>query len=502
MKTFEFSNEVITKVLEKLEEAEEFIKIAVFQIHLESLFGLLEVKLNQGINVDILTLPYDSINDSVSADVVRRLENLINLGANIYFCKWNVGDPERTSTAIGRWYSFHGKFIVTDKSAIALSANFTRINELDAAVIIDSEQTMIDQFNYRFDELVDLFITENEGFEGIIKSKIIETGIENIEEVFELPPVIETTTHQNTWIKHYPSSLCPEDIELEEKLYIAPFNIKGRKIYEKIINEAEEFIYLSAESFTDVEFGLFLRQIKIGKSIEIRLLTGFTSMDFSDRIQKMYRELIADEIELFTIEDDLHAKLLITDKHLLIGSINLNKMNLGFNKTQLFWRENTETFFITSERNLIQAAKQNFETQINNSISMETKLAEKIQKEVSNILHKSFNVRVRKEVKVLFSKFVLMKEIEVKKDANKLARITKKLMNYFNVRIANKDTFVMAIILFYLQDRKHTLHEIDNKISRLDNIENLDTLIKRLTDSEFIEIEEDFYKINIETLFE
>lgn len=314
--------------------------------------------------------------------------------------------------------------------------------------------------------------------------------------------MIETTTHQNTWIKHYPSSLCPEDIELEEKLYIAPFNIKGRKIYEKIINEAEEFIYLSAESFTDVEFGLFLRQIKIGKSIEIRLLTGFTSMDFSDRIQKMYRELIADEIELFTIEDDLHAKLLITDKHLLIGSINLNKMNLGFNKTQLFWRENTETFFITSERNLIQAAKQNFETQINSSISMETKLAEKIQKEVSNILRKSFNVRVRKEVKVLFSKFVLMKEIEVKKDANKLARITKKLMNYFNVRIANKDTFVMAIILFYLQDRKHTLHEIDNKISRLDNIENLDTLIKRLTDSEFIEIEKDFYKINIETLFE
>lgn len=259
---------------------------------------------------------------------------------------------------------------------------------------------------------------------------------------------------------------------------------------------------MSAESFTDVEFGLFLRQIKIEKSIEIRLLTGFTSMDFSDRIQKMYRELIADEIELFTIEDDLHAKLLVTDKHLLIGSINLNKMNLGFNKTQRFWRENTETFFLTSELNLIQAAKQNFESQINNSINMETKLAEKIQKEVSNILNKSFNVRVRKEVKVLFSKFVLMKEIEVKKDANKLAKITKKLMNHYNVRIANKDTFVMAIILFYLQDRKHTFLEIENKINRLDTVENLNDLIERLTNSEFIELEEDFYKINIETLFE
>ncbi|MBU1679771.1 MAG: hypothetical protein KKD86_13135 [Bacteroidetes bacterium] len=225
-------------------------------------------------------------------------------------------------------------------------------------------------------------------------------------------------------------------------------------------------------------------------------------MDFSDRIQKMFRELIADEIRLFTIEDDLHAKLIVTDKHLLIGSINLNKMNLGFNKTQLYWRENTETFFVTCDQNLIQVAKQKYETQITNSISMETKLAEKIQKEVSNILNKSFNVKAKKEVKELFSKFVLMKEIGVKKDANKLARIIKKLMNHYNLRIANKDTFVMAVILFYLQDRKHTLSEISNKINRLDTVTNLNTLIERLTDSEFIEIEEDFYKINIDTLFE
>ncbi|HDP68580.1 MAG TPA: hypothetical protein ENN20_08795 [Candidatus Marinimicrobia bacterium] len=151
LKTFKFGNEVVTRVLEKLEDSEDFIKIAVFQIHLDRLFNLLERKLNQGITVEILPLPYDSINDSVSVEVIRRFEKLLNVGANIHFCKWNVGDPERISTAIGRWYSFHGKFIVTDKSAIALSANITRINELDAAIIIDNEQTMIDQFKNRFD---------------------------------------------------------------------------------------------------------------------------------------------------------------------------------------------------------------------------------------------------------------------------------------------------------------------------------------------------------------
>lgn len=502
MKTFEFSTEVVTKVLEELDKSEVFIKIAVFQIHLDDLFDLLERKLNDGIDVDILTLPYDSINDSVSADVIARFENISNLGATIHFCKWNVGDPERTSTAIGRWYSFHGKFIVTDKSAIALSANFTRDNELDAIIIIENEQLFIEQFNERFNELVNLFVTENEGFEGVIRNNIINSGLDNIEEVFELPDVIQTTTHQKTWIKHYPSTLCPDDIELEEKLYIAPFSVRGRSIYEKILSDAEEFIFISAESFTDVNFGMFMRQLKIEKNVDICLLTGFTSMDFTDRIQKMFRELIADEIKLFTIENDLHAKLIVTDKHLLIGSINLNKMNLGFNKTQRYWRENTETFFITSDQNLIQEAKHKFEDQISNSINMVTKLAEKIQKEVSNILNKSFNVRVKKEVKELFSKFILMKEIEVKKDANKLASITKKLMLQYNLRLANKDIFIMAVILFLLQDRKHTLSEIDNKIKKLEAISNLDTLIERLTDSKFIEVDEDFYKIKIATLFE
>jgi len=501
LKTFEFSNNVVTKVLEELKKAEEFIKIAVFQIHLESLFDLLEQKLNQGLEIDIFTLPYDSINKSVSEGVITRLERLSNLGANLHFCKWNVGDPERTSTAIGRWYSYHGKFIVTDKSAIVLSANFTRSIELDATIIIKEEQPFIDNFIERFNELLNLFVNEQNGYDGEIRRKIINSGLSNIESVFELPNVIETTTHQNNWIKHYPATLCPNDIEIEEKLFFAPFSVKGRNIYEKILNEAEEYIFISAESFTDEDFGLFLRQLKIKKQINICLLTGFTSMDFANRIQKMYRELIADEIQLYTIEDDLHAKLLITDKHFLIGSINLNKMNLGFNKTKNYWRENTETFFITIDDALIAEAKAKFENRINNSIKMEVKLAEKNQKEVSNILNKSFKIRAKKEVKELFSKFILIKEIEVKKDANKLAKIIKNLMQHYDIKIANKDTFIMAVILFYLQDRKHTFSEIENKLNKLDTITNLNALIEKMINSEFIEIEEDFYKIKIETLF-
>ncbi len=501
MKAFELGTNVIDKVLEELEKAEQFIKIAVFQIHLDNLFDLLERKVKQGLKIEIFTLPYDSINSPIREPIKERLEKLSSQGINLHFCKWNVGDPERTSTAIGRWYSFHGKFIVTDKSAIALSANFTQSNELDAVIITDEPQ-LLRGFVKSYDELLNLFITDYEGYDGEIRNKIIRTGLSNIENVFELPNIIQTTTHQNNWIKHYPALLCPNDIQIEEKLCISPFDVRGRNIYEKILDEAKKYIFISAESFTDITFGQFLRKIKMEKKINVCLLTGFTSMDFTDRIQKMYRELIADEIDIYTIESDLHAKLLITDKHLLIGSINLNKMNLGFNQTRNYWRENTETFFVTSNGTLIKDAKRKFENQINNSIRMEIKLAEKIQKDVSNILKKSFNVRSKKEVKELCSKFVLLKEIEVKKDTNKLVKIMKKLMNHYDTLIANRDTFVMAVILFYLQDRKHTRSEIKNKLDKLVIIKNLNTLLKNLLDSKFIEVEEDFYKINIETLFE
>jgi len=298
LKFFEFSNDVVPRVLKELNQAEKFIKIAIFQVHLDDLFNLLERKVDYLEEIDIFTLPYESINESTRENVTTRLKKLIDSGVKLHFCKWNVGDPERTTTAIGRWYSFHGKFIVTDKSAIILSANFIKNNELDSCIVIKNDQNIIDNFRKKFDELLNIFVVDHKGYEGNIRQKILDTKLENVEKVFELPKVIESSTHKDNWIMHYPASICPDNFGFEEKLYLVPFDIRGRKAYENILTEAEKFIYISAESFTDLSFGLFLRQLKQTRQIEIILLTGFTSMDFTDRIQKMFRELIADDIKL------------------------------------------------------------------------------------------------------------------------------------------------------------------------------------------------------------
>ena len=163
MPSFEFSTDVVDKVIQELRHARQFIRIAVFQIHDEKVFSALDEKLEEGVRVEIFTLPYDSINDNVRQQVTESFRVLERSGATLYFCKWNVGDPERTTTAVGRWYSFHSKFIVTDRCAIALSANLTEARELDVSICFQEDVAKIKEYNEKFDDLLDRFINDCSG---------------------------------------------------------------------------------------------------------------------------------------------------------------------------------------------------------------------------------------------------------------------------------------------------------------------------------------------------
>lgn len=202
MKTFDFSKQIIDQIIDELDNAKEYIKIAVFQIHNTELFAKLNEKLTQGVKVELFTLPYNSIHDRVRDEVVTNIETLKKNGAKLYFCKWNVGDPKRTTTAVGVWYSFHGKFIVTDQSAISLSANLTQQAELDAILVYKQESEKIREFDDRFERLKELFVLDNQGYEGNIRQKILDSGDPGADEVFSLPRTIQPGIHDRTWIRN------------------------------------------------------------------------------------------------------------------------------------------------------------------------------------------------------------------------------------------------------------------------------------------------------------
>lgn len=496
MKIFEFSTNVIERIISELNHAEEFIRIAVFQIHDPQVFSVLNNKLNEGVRVEIITLPYDSINEDIQVEVTNLFQNIEKNGAILYFCKWNVGDPERTTTAVGRWYSFHGKFIVTDKSAISLSANFTQSQELDAVLIFGNESEKINEYNRKFEELLDLFITENSGYNGTIQQKMM--NLDDNPLLFELPRVIETKTHRNHWIRHYPSPLCPENTPVEDRLYLAPFDCRGRDFLISVISSASEFAYISAESFTDPEFSSFLIKMRL-KGLDIRILSGATSMDFQDRMNNMVRELLSQDIGIRTIED-IHAKLIITDKYLVVSSINLNRMNLGFHITKKYWRENTESISVCSDVGIIGQAKTQFLDIYNRSNDIKNKIAEKIESLVGDMLTSKFDLRSRQEVKMLFARLIIRKEIEVKKFVLEIGKITHNLMKVFNRKMVEKDDFVSALILYYLSERKHDYNDLNDKLNILNTEINLNELLRRLLDKNLIERAGDFYKIKLDSL--
>lgn len=500
MRIFEFSTKVIDKIVDELQDAGSYIRIAIFQLHNQKVFSVLNDKLKEGVKVEIFTLPYDSINEDIQDEVTDLFKHLEENGAILYFCKWNVGDPERTTTAVGRWYSFHGKFIVTDKSAIALSANFTQDEELDALIIFKNETDKIEEYNTKFDELISLYIKEESGYNGTIRQKIIDTNLPDILSVFGLPQTIRNSTHENHWIQHYPSSLCQEIVQIEERLYLTPFDCRGRNFIMNLIEKASKFVYLSTESFTDPDFSKFLVKMKL-RGLDIRILTGATSMDFSDRIQKMFRELLACNIKIRTVEGDIHAKLIITENHLAVTSLNLNKINLGFKKTNRYWRENTECISICTESGIISRAKSQYINVFDSSIDIEKILARKLEDFVGNMFTSTFNLRSTGEVKALLAQLILRKEIEVKKFILDIGKISAKLMDHFNRSTVDKSNLLLALALYYLSERKHDFDQLNEKLSILDAEIDLNSLLVTLQLHNFIEKVDDFYKIKVEQLF-
>ena len=496
MAIFKFDKTILSEVIAEIKKAKKFIKIAIFQLHNQEIFEELNKKLSESVKVHIITLPYDSINDDVRERVENSFQKLINSGAIVNFIKWNVGDPERTTTAVGRWYAFHGKFMVTDKTAVALSANLIDQNELDAVIKFEDDKT-ISIFLAQFDYLLNTFVKDNgQNLRNLINNAM---GTNN-HELFRLPRVIQNNIHRDFWVTHYPSSLCNESGNIKNTLYITPFQFRARTLYEKIINDAKDFVYISTESFTDQEFTKFLIRTILSRGIDVKILSGATSMDFSDRLNRMLKELLANKVEIRTTEDALHCKLLITDNRLVLGSVNLNQMNLGFSKTSRFWRANTESLLIDDDKNLLKQATQGFLSVFNKAKDVREGLAGKQVGKIGVLLSRTFNLRSSAEVKSLFAKLIIHHEIEAENFVYRLARIMARVSELARSRIVSKDDFLRAVVLYYLSERKHDKQQLAEKLSVINAENSIKDILSWLVEKKLIEKQDDFYKIKIEKL--
>jgi len=492
MKYFEFSKNVIPRVIKELEKAEKFIHIAIFQLHRDDIFDILLKKLKENVEIELFTLPYDSIHGE-SQLIIERFEQLKDLGAKIHFCKWNVGDPSRTTTAVGKWYSFHGKFIVTEKSALSISANFTQSDELDAILIYENDSEKVEEYNKKFNFLKDLFVIKKQKYDGRLYEDVINLKLDNLEEIFKLPKDI-TEEHKDHWILHYPIQLCPENVLLNNNLYITPFDCRGIDFIKSILSQATRYIYISTESFTDKDFPNFLKKISL-KNLEIKILTGAKSMDFTDRIQNTFRDLLAHNIKIRTREDDLHAKLIVTDKHIVISSINLNKMNLGFQPKKNFWRENTESITVDNDKDIVDLASKQFNEIFDESILIEKNITDKLKGSISNTIRSIFEIKSMKdEAKSSLANLILMKEIKTKKYLIDLTKSIYKISSHFKRNTISFNDFILGFLLYNISKKEIKYKELEEKINQLNITVDLPKLLSILIEERFIYKEGDYYK--------
>lgn len=496
---FTFDDTALEQVAVEVANAKEFIKIAVFQIHNNEIIDALDAALSRKVNVEIITLPYDSIHPEVRDNVMQKLKGLEKKGAVLHFCKWGVGDPSRTTTAVGRWYSFHGKFIVTDKCAIAISANLTNQKELDA-VLVYKERDKIKSFSDKFEELKTLFIgTGNKDAE--VRHLIERSGYADWRELLEAPSGIQEEEVRKHWIRDYPVSILKKDTKITDGIYLTPFEFRARDLYEQVILSATKFAYVSTESFTDEDIVKVLIKAQLNGA-DVRVLTGGVSQDFQSRIRELYPEAASSGVQIRIPNADLHAKLVITEKALLVGSVNLNKMNLGTRKNKELWRANTETAAICTDGSTIKKARDSYVKIFDQAKDVLEFLAEKEEsgtRDIFEVFDKG--IKVKKDVRRMFARLIISNKVRSKKELYTIARYAYLIARNFAKRnVIEINDFVSAVVLNYLTESMKTTSQISKKVQEVNNDIKVNEILGFLTSNNLVAKDGDFYKINIDRL--
>lgn len=484
-----------------VKNASEFIDILSFQFTSREIVSLLIAKAQEGVSIRIISLPEDSYREITQRKEIEQLyDSLIQKGIEFNRCIWEVGVPELTETSLSgeqtegggnKWYSLHGKFVVTEREAIATSLNFTDDAQLEVYLSYDDVKT-VETFSAKFDFLKAQFCSKDLP-PGLLYSKLPQELQQEAGKLFEQSGRIN--------IKEYPPELSPER-EIKQGLYLSPFEGRARSFFNQLIEEAKEFIYLSSERVFDEEAVKVLLSKAYLTDIPIKIMTRHprTVRQNPSKAEKMIADLMAAGVEVIVI-DDIHAKLWLTDNWLCVTSANLGKMNLGFAKSGNYWRANTETLWFDDDHEIINSARNALDSMLQTSKSGIVALSDVgAKKSRAKDLFALFGYRSKKEAKVLMARIETQFTIENRQNIIRVAKLSARLAEIEATTFITEEHVIMANILFYLRERKHDLSEIKEKMVKIVEKDKIVSAIKNLQKHNYVVKEHEYYTINIERL--
>ena len=128
-------------------------------------------------------------------------------------------------------------------------------------------------------------------------------------------------------------------------------------------------------------------------------------------------------------------------------------------------------------------------------------LAQKLESEVKTIFSKYYGLRSDRTVKELFTRFIIQAEINTKSAVLKIGKIIQMLMVSSKRLTINKNDFLMALILYHLSDSKLKKDQIERHLAILTTDIDIDNLLLELKNQEYIEFEDNYYKLKVLSLF-
>lgn len=491
-------------IFETLAQCRKFVKVLSFQLTSPRIVAVLSDLAKKGIKVEVITLPPDSFKKEEERENISELYgNMTRKGVNLLLCDWEIGDPSLTDTSLSgalaegggaKWYSLHGKFIVTERCALACSANLTDEIQLEVFLKIRNKEA-IDNFSSKFDQIKSLFMvpaSKNPRIAGQIYDKLDSDSRELVEKGLEFG-------RKN--IKEYPPNLSPVT-PLKEGLVLAPFDGQARSYISQLIGEAREFVSIASERFFDDQLVSELRRKVVTTKCQIKILAGPPRgvRQNPTKARLFAEELSAAGVE-FHVLNDIHAKMWVSDQWLMIGSPSLTKMNLGFYKMKEHWRANSETLFFSRDRNLIEQAKTEFEKAFGEA----TSVVQEIAKESRNLnrarsLFNLFGVKSRKEARTALSRIEITMRIRSKTNIISIAGLASRLAKTMKSKYVEAHHVTMGLIMFLLQQRRHDLSDLKERLANYVDDIPVSKAIQDLLQLEYILESEGTYMINIEKI--
>jgi hypothetical protein len=353
--------------------AEERVVLVSFMLTSLAIVRALCSAARSGCDVSVLTLPSDMVRarDRAAVDRVKAYHEELSSRGRLEYADLEIGDPRRTTTsqsdvrsgeAVGRkWYALHAKFLVVDDAVIMTSANCghefsgraeerTATDESQWEVHWRCEDAAL-AANYvawyeRLAQLLKCGARDSlwqqisgDVAAGTVPAGVLQEGVES----YRITDYPARYGGSHTFAAREPSEIL-----------VFPFAARARDYLGEMLEGAHTHAWVCAETLTDGGIlESLLRLASQRRDLDIRLLTGklsgISEPALKSRIRSQFLPALtaAGNCEWREL-GSLHAKLWVTDDAAAIGSVNPNKMNLGFASRRGYWRSSVEGMQVVS----------------------------------------------------------------------------------------------------------------------------------------------------------